>query len=157
MSMSRQQVIDTIMRAIADGPGNCMRDAEAERGNVVLRPGDVAWLSPKDWPDDIVVSQRGDEIRIVALCAKHPHSGSFSRLVRGIGSHGLVPVVVCPFAQMEDILKRWGWKKQIVGSTFKDREELWRPTAKWLKEHMSRSTKSPTRRIMALLPNQLTY
>jgi hypothetical protein len=46
--------------------------------------------------------------------------------VRAIEAAGLRPVVIEPMLQMENILKRWGWYRQVVGSGI-NRQTQWRP------------------------------
>jgi len=120
-----------VERAILMGPVEAMRADERVAGNSPINPGDVDWLPVLDWPDDIVVSMRGKKVRIIAIKAKYPSNGAFSRLITDIAKAGLTPIIVEPMFVMPDILKRWGWSRQIIGSGF-EREEQWRPSRAWL-------------------------
>ena len=104
-----------------------MRDDERSAGNVVVLPGSEPWLSLEDWDPSIVVSRRGKEIRLVALLARHPGQGALRRTVTGIIGAGLVPIIVEPSAEMRATVKRWRWKRRLIGSSFEDREEHWLP------------------------------
>lgn len=119
-------------RLIRIGPTEAMREDEAAAGNALIQPGAVDWLPSIDWHDDVVVSTRGDLVRIIAIRARRLGTGAFSRMITGISKAGRIPVIVEPMFDMPAILERWGWSKQIVGHGFQ-REEQWRPTKAWLK------------------------
>lgn len=122
-----ETLLGAIVRAVRIGPVEAMRQDECAAGHRVVKPGDVPWLSVSDWPDDITVSVTNkQEVRIVAIRARGPGFGAFSRLIAAIKVHGLTPVVVEPLTHMTDILKRWGWQSTSVGSGF-TAEEQWRP------------------------------
>lgn len=106
-----------------------MKDDEQRIG---FRPVESAeWLNAADWHDGFVISFNKPTVRIVAIMARAPGTGAFSRLIDGIVLAGLTPVVVAPMMLMPSILKRWGWKEQIRGSGL-DREDSWRPTKEWI-------------------------
>lgn len=80
----------------------------------------------EDWRRG-VVSRLGDEVRIVAVEARRQGRGALRRLVDGIKSAGLVPVIVCPVGRfMPAILRHWGWKKTFRFVEGENVEE-WRP------------------------------
>ncbi len=97
--------------------------AERKAGCRVLETGTVPWLDAKEWHGEPVITQRGNDVRIVAVWARHQGRGTFKRLVANIEAAGYSPVVVAPFAQMEAILTKWGWTAAKVGD-----DEEWRPT-----------------------------
>lgn len=97
--------------------------AERKAGCRILHTGEVPWLRADDWRGEPVITQRGNDVRIVAVWARREGQGTFSRLVRDIEAAGFTPVVVAPFAQMEAILTKWGWTGNKVGD-----DEEWRPT-----------------------------
>ncbi len=107
-----------------------MRADEEAAGNAVVVPGDVPWLPVTDWDETIIVSQKGKEIRLIAILAKHTGNGALRRLVNGILDAGLVPVVIAPTIIMRDTLKRWNWARRDVGSGW-NHEEQWRPRKGW--------------------------
>lgn len=125
-------------RLIRIGPVQAMQEDERALGFEPVKPGAVPWLLAEDWPDDIVVSVRGLEVRIVAIKAKQIGNGAFSRLIAGICYAGLTPIVVEPLFDMPAILRRWGWKPRVTGSGFA-REESWRPSHRWMAERFQKS------------------
>ena len=113
---------EMITRLIRIGPVAAMREDEILAGNTIICPGMVDWFSSLDWPEDVVVSQRLDVVRIIAIKATRPGSGAFSRMITGIAAARLMPVVVEPMFDMPLILKQWGWSGRIFG-TGVDKEE----------------------------------
>ncbi len=103
-----------------------MRMDEQDAGYTVVLPGDQPWFVADDWQGSDVVSMNGNEVRIVAILAKHPGTGAFRRMVDGIVSAGLVPTVIEPFEQMQSILRRWGWRGRVQGKGI-NRCAIWRP------------------------------
>jgi hypothetical protein len=132
-AMTIAELKAAVERAFEIGPYAYLSEGEESRGATLIAPGSVPWLSADDWPYDIVVSQLGKDVRIVAIYSPNPGQGAFSRLVTAIAKAGLRPVVVCPTNHMRAICERWGWKEQIVGSTFDDREDRLIPKRQWLK------------------------
>lgn len=122
---------DAVDRLVRIGPVEAMREDERAAGNAIILPGMVDWLPALDWPEDIVVATRGRFVRIIAIKAKHPGTGAFSRMITGIAVAGRIPIIVEPMFDMPDILKRWGWSRRIVGSGF-EKEEQWQPSRAWL-------------------------
>lgn len=89
-------------------------------------------FSTDDWEHGII-SRLGDEIRLVAIQAKQPGNGAFSRLVKHIQQQGFVPVVVEPIGEvMPAIMKKWEWQhKTATHNTERWRWEEWRPVPAW--------------------------
>lgn len=114
-----------------------MRDAELKRGFTPVPVGSVRWLPLADWGAHDLVSLNGDEVRIVAIGARRPGTGAFTRLIIAIMAENLMPVVICPLAATVEILERWGWQETHAGSTFEDREDQWRPRC--LREALGRA------------------
>lgn len=104
---------------------------ETSRGHQIVPVGSVPWLPAQDWGPRDVVALDGDEVRIVAITSNRPGRGAFRRLILGIEEAGLKPVIICPFEQMEAIMRRWGWEKAEVGHDFDTRADEWRPPAGW--------------------------
>lgn len=134
---TEEELLAAIHESIVIGGANTMRQFEASRGHQAVFPGEASWLPAADWPEDIVVTRDGNRVRIVAIYAKEPGCGVFSRLVSNIIRSGLVPVVIAPMGEMVDILTGWGWHRRIVGSTFQDRCDEWFPTRKWRQERVN--------------------
>lgn len=130
-------------RLVRIGPTEALREDERAAGFDPVHPGEREWFSAADWSAGDVVSVRKRIVRIVAIKARDPGKGAFSRLITAIAVAGLTPVIVEPMFSMPDILTRWGWKRSVVGKGF-DREEIWMPTVRWLLErsrHPQETTK----------------
>lgn len=142
-----QEIDEIIRRCLVNGPEYELREAELSMGNSLIEIGEVAWLPADDWMS-AVVSRRGKEIRIVAIWAKFQGTGAFKRMIAGILSEGLRPIVVCPFDEMTQIMRHWGWSCQIVGRGLQ-REERWMPKKKCVPARTvrkSRTVEKETRR-----------
>jgi hypothetical protein len=137
---NENEIMDALREAIEFGPGEAMRRNEIAKGGTLVPTGSVDWLPHTDWIEDMVVSRVGDDVRIVAIQAKEPGSGAFSRLITALAKRGLRPIVVCPFSHMEEILRRWKWRRKDVGIGFDDREDQWTPRSTWLKKRAARAT-----------------
>ncbi|WP_263353340.1 hypothetical protein [Acidicapsa acidisoli] len=135
--MTIGELIAAVEHAMDKGAYACLCEGEARKGYVAVTPGSVPWLPSGDWPDDIVITQKGREVRIVAIYAKEPCNGAFSRMINGILKAGLRPVVVEPMGGMNDIMRAWNWRCREVGSTFDDHERHWFPQRKWI-EHRTK-------------------
>lgn len=122
-----QQMIDMILERAANRPmWEVMREFEEEAGYTIVLPGSEPWFSLDDWDETVVVSRSRREIRLVAILARNPGHGALTRLVYGILSDGLVPVIIAPTLEMRATMKRWNWAPRHVGSGW-DHEEQWRP------------------------------
>lgn len=120
-------VFETLASRLAHAPiHEIMRQDVVSEGGVVVLPGSVSWMPAEDWAETDVIGRFGKEIRIIAIIARQPGTGAFRRLVAGIEEAGFRPVVVEPFAQMQAILRRWGWRARVVGKGV-HRQEQWRP------------------------------
>ena len=128
---SVHEMIDQVMAMMDGRPAfEVMRTDEVERGNQVVMPGSVPWLSLADWDSTSVVSRAGKEVRLIAILSVAPAGGTLRRTVAGILSEGLVPVIIAPTNGMRNTLKRWGWFPRHIGSGW-DHEEQWRPRKGW--------------------------
>lgn len=113
-----------------------MQREENLRGYKCIQPGQVTWLPVEDWPDDVIVSIRAKNIRIVAIYARNPGLGAFSRLIDAILAAGFHPIVSEPCFKMNEILRRWGWEYRIRGTTFETREVIAYPGEKWKRKRL---------------------
>jgi hypothetical protein len=110
--------LDELLRAMSEpgyDPVKEMLREEIALGYVPVPVGSVDWLPLSDWHPRDVVSSDGVEVRIVAIMAREPGTGAFRRLVAGIESAGLRPVIVCPLPGMTEIMGRWGWACVRIG------------------------------------------
>jgi hypothetical protein len=83
------------------------------------------WCDP-DWTDRTIISQHGDQIRLVALEAKRPLTGAMGRLVEKILKAGLTPVMVEPNDLVEAWCQRRHWRRRRIGQG-RMRHEIWYP------------------------------
>jgi hypothetical protein len=108
---------------------------EIMAGYRIVRPGEVDWLSLDDWHPMTIVSMNAERVRLVALQAQHPGHGALKRLIAEIIANGSQPVIVEPFEDLEETLRRWGWKQRRIG-TAQHRQTVWYPD----EQHPSQST-----------------
>lgn len=125
-AVSVQYLVDLLTRSQSKSMAEIMREDEVAAGRRIILPGDTSWLPASDWPHDVVVSQDGREVRIIAIYARQPGQGAFRRMVDGIIAAGLVPVVIAPSQEMRATLKRWHWRCRYAGAGVHE-EEQWRP------------------------------
>lgn len=130
--MNANDLMTALEEAFDKGPYVVMREAEESNGAEVIEADSPLFAG--EWPHDILVTRLGKDIRIVAIYNPSKGNGAFSRLVDRIVDFGFRPVVACPTIEMKEICKRWGWKEQVIGSTFHDREDRMIPTKKWMIE-----------------------
>ena len=103
---------------------------EEKRGFKVVRPGDARWFRATDWRAESVASIAGGKVRLVLLNAVDEGTGSFTRTVREIEAIGLQPIVIEPNHGFAATLKRNGWRKRSVGSSFETFETIWKKKCK---------------------------
>jgi hypothetical protein len=109
--------------------GNVMLVGEEELGRKGVWPHHKRlpkWFIPGDWSVWPVLAYDKRELHIVAISSAR--KGAFRRLVDGARKAGLTPVVVSPFGQMTAIMRKWGWRKTVIGEGWDEREE-WRPAS----------------------------
>jgi hypothetical protein len=112
MSMSREQI------------GQRMITAELAQGFEIVREAD--WLQWDDWSDYSIFSKDHDRIRLVAIEAKRPGKGAFTRLIAGIVDRHLVPVLVEPNRTLIDWCLRHDYRSRRIGKgSFT--HEVWYP------------------------------
>jgi hypothetical protein len=82
------------------------------------------WLDD-EWIDSIVSEGRGF-VRLVALHAKEPGKGAFTRLIRKIEARGYIPVLVEPNQLLKDWCDRHNFRRKHIGRG-ELRHEVWFP------------------------------
>ena len=103
--------------------GNRLRGFELMMGHSIISEAD--WLNPLDWTRRTIVSQDRHRIRLVAMEARQPGTGAFTRLIDAIERAGLIPVLVEPNEQIVAWCKRhWYRKRRIRGACPHD---VWYP------------------------------
>jgi hypothetical protein len=126
------KAVEAFLRLVSgDDPAAMLREAEVHKGYTLVPVGSVDWLPAEDWTATDVVSTDGHEVRLVAIKAKQPRNGAFTRLVAGIMAAKLTPVVICPMSGMEMIMRYWGWRHREIGVDFDTHEDQWRPPRHW--------------------------
>lgn len=103
---------------------------EVQAGYRIVRVGEAPWLPVEDWDEDSIVSTNDFRVRLVAIVAKHPGEGALRRLIKAIQREGMVPVVVEPFHDLAQILRRWKWKSRVVGRG-NAMHRIWHPRTPW--------------------------
>ncbi|GAB3283054.1 hypothetical protein GCM10027347_59750 [Larkinella harenae] len=100
--------------------------SELDRGYTLIKCGERRWYHPAEWIEG-VITQDGNNVRIVAILAIYQRVGSFSRMMDSISFDGHRAVVVNPTPQLINILKSWRWKCRIVrhGDNGAVKEYLW--------------------------------
>lgn len=117
----------TIRAALALSPqelGDKIRASEVALGFSVI--AQARWLDPEEWTARCIISQDNRRIRLVALEARHPHTGAFGRLVEKIMKEDHVPVVVEPNALLTEWCRRHWYRKRFCGQG-ELRHVIWYP------------------------------
>lgn len=131
--MSEAALVEMLGKLLSGSydPVAAITQAETARGYRVIRPGDAPWLPAADWKPASVASIDGSTVRLVLLDAIEPGTGALTRCLAMIALHGLTPAVIDPTRELAATLTRRGWTGRQVGSTFEDRETVWRPSEGW--------------------------
>jgi hypothetical protein len=93
--------------------GERMRSTEREQGFTIVTA--APWLDPNDWTPATIIAADGKRIRLVALEAKNPGHGAFTRLIAKIQAAGLVPVIVEPSRSLIDWCLRHDYRERRIG------------------------------------------
>ena len=127
--ISRHKLVAALEKML-DGsdPAQVIADNEAARGFQVVRPGNATWFPTADWHSGSVASINGMTIRLVLLHARRPGTGAFTRMIADIRALHMLPVVIDPARDFAESLAKRGWVWRQEGTTFEDREIVWRPT-----------------------------
>jgi hypothetical protein len=102
---------------------NNLRLLEIEQGHRLIDKAE--WLNKNEWNEIIASEDQQGRIRLVVLNARIPGNGAFTRLIAGIQSAGLVPVIVEPIGILAQWCKKHGWRKRIVGRNTSNAHEIW--------------------------------
>jgi hypothetical protein len=119
---------ETYVRSIAglsrQELGERMKETEREQGFTIVT--DAPWLDWDDWSPFTIISQDGGRVRLVALEAKRPGKGAFTRLVERISRARLTPVLVEPSQLLTDWAVRHDWRRRRIGKG-RFAHEIWYP------------------------------
>lgn len=119
------QITTIIGLAMRFGIVDVMEEMERSQGFEIIKRGSRDWYSRKDWVESIISKDR-EFVRIVAVRARNPGKGSFKKMIAGIKSEGLTPLVICPLPDMVSILTKWGWRP--LG--FFEKDYIWAEVSK---------------------------
>jgi hypothetical protein len=93
--------------------GRKIVEGELAQGFAIVK--DAVWYDRKDWTRHTIISRDNNRIRLVALEAKKPGKGAFTRLIANIQSAGLVPVLVEPNQTLIDWCNRRDYRSRRMG------------------------------------------
>lgn len=124
MNFATDVYIRSTMALTRDELGDKMRECEVLQGFTIV--SEAKWLERADWDQWTIVSQDSRRIRLVALSARQPGKGAFTRLIAEIFKAGLVPVLVEPNQSLIDWCHRHQFRKRTIGrGQFK--HDVWYP------------------------------
>jgi hypothetical protein len=103
--------------------GERMRSTELEQGFTIV---DAQWIDWNDWMESTIITQDGKRIRLVALEAREPGKGAFTRLIAKIWKAGLIPVIVEPNRSLTDWCLRHDYRCRRIGKG-RFAHEVWYP------------------------------
>jgi hypothetical protein len=106
----------TLRSALALSPsefGDQRKAAELALGYSII--AQARWLDPGEWTKECIVTQDDRRIRLVALQARCPHTGAFTRLIENIIMERHVPVIVAPDVMLTEWCRRHWFRKRNCG------------------------------------------
>jgi hypothetical protein len=124
MNFAQEVTIRSALALSREELGQQLRASEVAQGFSIVT--EARWLDPDEWDRWTIVSQDGFRIRLVALSARHPHTGAFNRLIDRITANELVPVVVEPNDLLTEWCRKHWFRKRNVGQG-KFRHVVWYP------------------------------
>jgi len=104
--------------------GDKLRANEVLMGFSVVT--EARWFNEDDWDRWTIITQDKNRIRLVALSARNPGTGAFTRLIDKIMREGLIPVVVEPNERLTEWCRRHWYRKRNSGQGVL-RHEIWYP------------------------------
>lgn len=124
MNLATEMYIRSMMNLSREEIGQRMMTAELAQGFKIVVSAD--WLDWDDWTDYTIISLDEDRVRLVAIEAKTPGQGAFTRLIAKIIDAGLVPVLVEPNRSLVDWCARHDFRSRRIGKgSFS--HEVWYP------------------------------
>lgn len=121
------QVLSALNKSNAE-IGADIRQCELDQGFTLVT--EAKWFLIDDWSERTIISQDGKRIRLVALEARRPGSGAFTRLIGLIFAAGLTPVLVEPNDMLTSWCHRHNFRHKRVGQG-KHRANIWYPRQGW--------------------------
>jgi hypothetical protein len=117
MTLENEIYLRSLLTLSREEIGQRMIDAERLQGHRIVKQ--APWFNPDDWDPHTIISQDRRRIRLVALQAKEPGTGAFTRLVAAILAADLIPVVVEPNGRLVDWCLRHEFRSKRIGTGFK--------------------------------------
>lgn len=124
MNFATEATIRSALALSKEELGEKIKASERAQGFTIVEA--ARWLDPEDWDRWTIVSQDRLRIRLVALSARIPYSGAFTRLIERIVREQMVPVVVEP----NDFLQAWcrkHWFRKRTSGQGAFRQTVWYP------------------------------
>lgn len=104
--------------------GERIRQTERMQGFVIVNH--APWLDWDDWSDRSIFSTHLRRVRLVAIEAKKPGNGAFTRLIERIEACRLIPTLVEPNQSLIDWCKRHDYRERHMGKG-QFRQTVWYP------------------------------
>jgi hypothetical protein len=124
MNFATEAYVRSALASSREELGDKMRMAEVRQGFSIVT--EARWFNRDEWTPYTIVSQDKTRVRMVALEAKAPGNGAFTRLISGIWKSGLVPVLVEPNQTLVDWCHRHQFRKRTIGNK-EYRHDIWYP------------------------------
>lgn len=124
MTFANEIYLRSLASLSRDEIGDRMREAEVLQGFAIV--SQAKWLDWNDWDRHSIFAQDNKRVRLVALQARDPGHGAFTRLIGEISKAGLVPVVVEPNERLAGWCKRNFYRRRNIGRG-RFRHEVWYP------------------------------
>ena len=124
MNFATDALVSSLMSMSREEIGARMIASELEQGFTLVK--DAAWLDWHEWDEHTIITQDNKRVRLVALQAKNPGTGAFTRLIRKIFACNQHPVLVEPNQLLIDWCERHDFRSKRIGKG-KYRHELWYP------------------------------
>jgi len=113
MNLATEVTIRSALALSREELGDKIKATEVAQGFSIVET--ARWLDPEDWDRWTIVSQDHRRIRLVALSARIPYSGAFTRLIDRIVCEQMVPVVVEPNEFLTAWCRKHWFRKRSSG------------------------------------------
>jgi len=124
MNFATEMTIRSALALSREELGEQIKAKERAQGFAIVET--ARWLDPEDWDRWTIVSQDRLRIRLVALSARLPYTGAFTRLIDRIVCEEMVPVVVEPNLFLQVWCRKHQFRMRGCGRG-EFRHEVWYP------------------------------
>jgi hypothetical protein len=124
MNFATEVTIKSALALSREELGEQIKATERAQGFTIVET--ARWLDPEDWDRWTIVSQDCRRIRLVALSARIPYSGAFTRLIDRIVCETMVPVVVEPNEFLQAWCRKHWFRKRSCGQG-RFKQTIWYP------------------------------